>query len=93
MVLDTDYDFSVVDDPSPPTSSVNHKNIGSVWRDIVVEDQMEGCLNRLEVTTKKGYADVDDPNHGFRDPYHSQMYILFKYIYISLYNFLNLTEY
>lgn len=69
------------------TPTVNRNNIASVWRDIVVEEQMEECLTRLEVTTKTGYADIDDPNQGYRDPYYSQMYIPFKYIYFSLYHF------
>jgi len=62
LVLDTDYDFPVIEDFST-TTTVN-QNIGSVWRDMVVEEQMEGCLTRLEVTTKpNGYTDMDNPNY------------------------------
>lgn len=62
MLLDTDYDdISTIEDS--PTTTVN-TNIGTIWRDIVVGDQMEGSLTRLEVTTKKtGYTDMDDPNY------------------------------
>lgn len=61
LVLDTDYDFPVIEDRSPTT--VN-QNIGSVWRDMVVGEQMQGCLTRLEVTTKTNcYIDIDDPNY------------------------------
>lgn len=61
LVLDTDYDFPVTEDRSPTT--VN-QNIGSVWRDMVVGEQMQGCLTRLEVTTKTNcYTDIDDPNY------------------------------
>ncbi|VVC32744.1 Phosphorylated adapter RNA export protein, RNA-binding domain [Cinara cedri] len=71
LVLDTDNDFSEIEDPCKPT--VNRNNIASVWRDIVVGEQMEGCLTRLEVTTNTGYADIDDPNHSCRNPCYSQM--------------------
>ncbi|XP_022167426.1 phosphorylated adapter RNA export protein isoform X1 [Myzus persicae] len=57
---DTDYDFDKVEET---TINVDHKG-GSVWRDIVVGEQMEGCLTRLEVTPKTAtYTDMDDPNY------------------------------
>lgn len=62
LELDTDYDLPVEQD-CPTTTAVSH-NIGSIWRDMVVGEQMEGCLTRLEVTTKTaGYTDMDDPNY------------------------------
>lgn len=58
--MDADYD---IDKDEENTSTANH-NIGSVWRDIVVEEQIEGCLTHLEVTTKEpSYTDMDDPNY------------------------------
>lgn len=58
--LNTD-DFDDVEETA--TTTVNHKG-GSVWRDIVVGEQMEGCLTRLEVTPKTAaYTDMDDPNY------------------------------
>ncbi|XP_008186514.1 uncharacterized protein LOC103307673 isoform X2 [Acyrthosiphon pisum] len=61
-VLDLDTeDFDDVEEK--PITTVNHKG-GSVWRDIVVGEQMEGCLTRLEVTPKTAaYTDMDDPNY------------------------------
>lgn len=87
MVLDTDYDFPIVEDHQ--TTSINHNNIGSVWRDMVVGEQMEGCLTHLEVTTKTAnYTDFDDPNYKSK-------YLNFKQIYISIFSFkrVRLTNY
>lgn len=65
LELDTDYDFDKFEETL--TTNVNHKG-GSVWRDIVVGDQMEGCLTRLEVTPKTtAYTDIDDPNYEPKD--------------------------
>lgn len=59
--LDTNDDFADVEHDLTTTAC---HNIGSVWRDIVVGEQMEGCLTRLEVTTKTpNYTDMDDPNY------------------------------
>jgi len=61
LELDTDYDFPVEQDY--PTTTVNH-SIGSVWRDMVIGEQIEGCLTHLEVSSKvDGYKDMDDPNY------------------------------
>ncbi|XP_050424944.1 phosphorylated adapter RNA export protein [Adelges cooleyi] len=61
LILDTDNDFIITQEEQPAT--ISHK-IGSVWRDIVVGEQIEGCLTRLEVTTKtSNYTDMDDPNY------------------------------
>lgn len=61
LVLDTDYDFTAIDDH--PSTTAN-QSIGSLWRDMVVGEQMEGCLTRLEVTSKtNSYTDMDDPNY------------------------------
>jgi len=56
-------DFSI-DEQDSPTNTTKQK-IGSVWRDMVVGEQMEGCLTRLEVTSRKpSYTDMDDPNYS-----------------------------
>lgn len=74
-MLDTDYDFPIIEDCSTTTVS---QNIGSVWRDMVVEEQMEGCLTRLEVTTKtNGYTDMDNPNYA---PSYVYRHFVFKFI-------------
>lgn len=63
--MDTDYDLDKIEE-EPTTSTINHK-MGTVWRDIVVGEQMEGCLTRLEVTTKEAaYTDMDDPNYEYK---------------------------
>lgn len=65
MDLDTDYDFPIVEDL--PATSTKYNSIGSVWRDMVVEEQMEGSLTHLEVTTKsETYTDIDNPNYKDR---------------------------
>lgn len=74
MDLDTDYDFDNVEEE--PTTVVNHKG-GSVWRDIVVGEQMEGCLTRLEVTSKTAaYTDMDDPNY---EPKYDYVHLFHNY--------------
>ncbi|XP_026811961.1 phosphorylated adapter RNA export protein isoform X2 [Rhopalosiphum maidis] len=66
LELDTDYDFDKIEE-EPTNTTVNHK-MGSIWRDIVVGEQMEGCLTRLEVTTKAAaYTDMDDPNYEHKN--------------------------
>lgn len=63
MELKTDYDLFVENEEDCPTNTTEHK-IGSVWRDMVVGEQMEECLTRLKVTKKKpSYTDMDDPNY------------------------------
>lgn len=80
MDLDTE-DFNDVEEK--PTTTVNHKG-GSVWRDIVVGEQMEGCLTRLEVTPKTAaYTDMDDPNYEPKYDYvhlFINYYVMFKKI-------------
>jgi len=71
--LNTD-DFDDVEEK--PTTTANHKG-GSVWRDIVVGEQMEGCLTRLEVTPKTvAYTDMDDPNYEPKYNY-DQLFIIY----------------
>lgn len=73
MYLDAD-DFDEVEEK--PTTTVNHKG-GSVWRDIVVGEQMEGCLTRLEVTPKiAAYTDIDDPNY---EPKYDYVHLFINY--------------
>jgi len=78
--LNTD-DFDDVEETA--TTTVNHKG-GSVWRDIVVGEQMEGCLTRLEVTPKTAaYTDMDDPNYEPKYDYVNlfiNYYVMFKKI-------------
>lgn len=60
MELHNDDDFEKDED----RTTTDNRKIGSVWRDMVVGEQMEGCLTRLEVTTKTAsYTDMDDPNY------------------------------
>lgn len=62
LELNTEDDFLV--DEEDCSTTVGKNKIGSIWRDIVVGEQMEGCLTHLEVTSKiPGYTDIDNPNY------------------------------